>query len=65
MSLGGLKQGISITIQRSNGHKHDAQIQKIDEGSRSVHVEWFEGQDIKGKNSLIFKYLLAVKQLLF
>lgn len=46
--LGGLKERISITIQRSNGIKHDACIQTIDEKNRTVHVEWFEGQDIKG-----------------
>ena len=58
--LGGLKERISITIQRSNGIKHDACIQTIDEKNRTVHVEWFEGQDIKGKRKKnILKFLYS------
>ncbi|XP_013785422.1 kinesin-like protein KIF2A isoform X2 [Limulus polyphemus] len=47
--LGGLKIGINVDIQRTNGRIHSAVISGINLATRSVTVEWFEHGETKGK----------------
>jgi kinesin family protein 2/24 len=47
--FGKLSKDCSVKIKRSNGKVHDANVQSFNEENKTVHVEWFENEDIKGK----------------
>lgn len=47
--LGGLKIGINVEIQRTDGRIHSAVISGINIATKSVTVEWFERGETKGK----------------
>ncbi|XP_067678415.1 kinesin-like protein KIF2A isoform X2 [Haliotis asinina] len=49
MDLGGLKVGVNVDIQRTDGRIHSAVISGVNLESRSVTVEWFEKGETKGK----------------
>ncbi|XP_077980842.1 kinesin-like protein KIF2A [Glandiceps talaboti] len=49
MSLGGLKVGQSVDIQRTDGRVHSAVISGVSDSNQSVTVEWFEKGETKGK----------------
>jgi len=52
-----LEVGINLTIKRSDGRLHLANVRGIDFKNRVVEVEWSEGGEIKGKE-LFFDELL-------
>ncbi|KAI7687399.1 Kinesin-like protein KIF2A [Sarcoptes scabiei] len=41
--------GINVKIQRTNGQIHMAQVTSVSHDSKTVTVEWPEGEEIKGK----------------
>jgi len=47
--FGTLKLNDEVKIKRSNGKVHTATVQSFTEANGTVHVEWFENEDIKGK----------------
>ena len=47
--LGGVKNGIRLDIQRSDGRIHSALVTGTNVKGRSVAVEWLEGDETKGK----------------
>jgi len=47
--FGTLVKDCQVKIKRSNGKVHDANVQNFNEENHTVHVEWFENEDIKGK----------------
>ena len=47
--LGLVQKDTRVQIKRSNGNTHEAIVTDIDMLKGVVHVEWFEEQDIKGK----------------
>ncbi|KAK6188947.1 hypothetical protein SNE40_005018 [Patella caerulea] len=46
---GGMKIGVNVDIQRTDGRIHSAVISGVNLESRSVTVEWFEKGETKGK----------------
>lgn len=46
---GGLKVGLNVNIQRTDGRIHSAVISGINSVNKSVTVEWFENGETKGK----------------
>ena len=48
--LGGVKNGIRLDIQRSDGRIHSAVVTGTNVKGRSVAVEWLEGDETKGKS---------------
>ncbi|XKL59859.1 hypothetical protein PGB90_000875 [Kerria lacca] len=44
-----IKAGITVDIKRTDGRVHAALISGINRENRSVTVEWFEGNETKGK----------------
>ncbi|XP_066298858.1 kinesin-like protein KIF2A isoform X6 [Branchiostoma lanceolatum] len=49
MDWGGLKVGVSVRIQRSDGRIHAAIVSGLNDEQESVTVEWFERGETKGK----------------
>ncbi|CAH1772584.1 unnamed protein product [Owenia fusiformis] len=49
MELGGVKVGVNVDIQRSDGRIHSAVVSGVAKESKSVTVEWFEKGETKGK----------------
>ncbi|KAK3091618.1 hypothetical protein FSP39_021247 [Pinctada imbricata] len=49
MAMGGLKVGVNVDIQRTDGRIHSAVISGVNEEAKSVTVEWFEKGETKGK----------------
>uniref|UniRef100_T1JBC4 Kinesin-like protein n=1 Tax=Strigamia maritima TaxID=126957 RepID=T1JBC4_STRMM len=46
---GGIKIGVNVDIQRTDGRIHSAVISGVNKEMRSVTVEWFERGETKGK----------------
>ncbi|XP_064625723.1 kinesin-like protein KIF2A isoform X7 [Lineus longissimus] len=49
MDLSGLKVGVNVDIQRTDGRIHSAVISGVNADAKSVTVEWFERGETKGK----------------
>ncbi|XP_069127828.1 kinesin-like protein KIF2A isoform X1 [Argopecten irradians] len=49
MDMAGLKVGVNVDIQRTDGRIHSAVISGVNPEMRSVTVEWFEKGETKGK----------------
>merc|ERR1712113_378759 len=47
--FGSLEKDSKIKIKRSNGVVHQATVTSLVPGNLTVNVEWFENEDIKGK----------------
>ena len=44
-----LESGLGVQIERSNGVRHGATIQHVDNNTQQVQVEWSENDEIKAK----------------
>ena len=51
--FGSLKVNDQVLIKRSNGRVHEAMVSKLDHDTAAVHVEWFENDDVKGKDLML------------
>jgi kinesin family protein 2/24 len=49
MEIDGLKVGVNVDIQRTDGRIHSAVVSGVNVETRSVTVEWFERGETKGK----------------
>lgn len=47
--IGGIKQGSTVDIQRTDGRIHSAVVSGVNAETRSITVEWFERGETKGK----------------
>ncbi|KAI2810483.1 Kinesin-like protein kif2a [Blomia tropicalis] len=47
--MSNLVVGISIKIQRTNGQVHLAEVTSVNNDTKTITVEWNEGEEIKGK----------------
>ena len=48
-AFGGIREGVTINIQRSDGRVHQAIVTQLHAASSSVSVEWTERNETKGK----------------
>jgi hypothetical protein len=48
-AFGGIREGVTINIQRSDGRVHQAVVTQLHAASSSVSVEWTERNETKGK----------------
>ena len=63
-AFGGIREGVNINIQRSDGRVHQAVVTQLHPSSSSVSVEWVERNETKGKE-IELEALYALNAALF